>query len=421
MKHLFDEFNPTNADDWKARLEKDLKGITFNDLSVTDNNGIAIHPFYTQEDIQNATTVVSQHADWAICEQIVVTDAKTANSKALAALNNGASGVCFLLNEADIDPAVLLKDIELPYIYTSFKAANAGHDFFLKLGNYLQSEHQNINVLNCFLDSTENGDTPLYNQLSVDALLYQNAGANSVTELGITLSKLNEHLNTFSNAGNINALKKIQISVATDTNFYEQIAKLRALRNLVSLLCQQYGLDIPLHIHVETSSIYRAPFDSYSNLLRDTIAGMAGVLGGCDSLYIHPFDETLNTESDFSKRMSRNQQLIFKEESYLNKVADISAGSYYIETLTEQLAEKGWEIFKAIEKEGGFVTTSANGFLKKMIESQAEQLIQDYKDGRRILIGINKFQNATDPPQPQPKETKTHEDIKPVFLFREIL
>lgn len=436
MKHLFNEFAPSSAKDWKTRLEKDLKGVTFEALSVIDRNDITIQPFYTPEDLQSAPQSLSHNADWAICEHITVTDAETANYKALAALNNGASGLFFLLLEEDIEPSVLLKDIELPYIYVYFQVEQVSQKFYEKLEFYITSNNWDITKLNCFLNhefrispqedaAVESAKLmmrlPMLNQLSIDARLYQNAGANSVTELGIALSKLNIHLNILETIDSLNTLQKIHISISTDTNFFEQIAKLRALRKSVSLLCQQYDLKVSLHIHVEASRIYRSPFDSYSNLLRDTIAGMAGVIGGCDSLYIPPFDEPLRPENKFSKRMSCNQQLIFKEESYLNKVADIAAGSFYIETLTEQIAEKAWEQFKDIEKEGGFVATTDKGYLKEMIEKQAAQLIQDYKDGKKVLIGVNKFPNSTDLPESIPKEDLEHNGITPIYLFREIL
>lgn len=437
MEHLFNEFNPATAAEWKERLEKDLKGITFEDLSIKDRNGITVHPFYTQEDLKNTPEVVSHTPDWAICEHIIVEDAETANYQALAALNSGASGLFFSLNEEGIEPSVLLKDIQLPYIYVYFQVGLVSQQFYDKLELYIQSNNWDISTMNCFLNAEfripddeqeREADTlqltlklPLLNQLSIDIRTYQNAGANSVTELAIALSKLKMSLDIIAATDNLEKLHKIHFSVSTDTHFFEQIAKLRALRNLVSLLCQQYDLNISLHIHVEASRIYRSPFDSYSNLLRDTIAGMAGVIGGCDSLYIPPFDEPLRPENKFSKRMSRNQQLIFKEESYLNKVADIGAGSFYIETLTEQIAEKAWEAFKTIEKEGGLITLLNNGNLQKTIQEQAQQLIQEYKDGKRTLIGVNKFPDQADLPQSLPKETFEYKGIVPIYLFREII
>ncbi|KAA5536281.1 hypothetical protein F0919_01030 [Taibaiella lutea] len=436
MKHLFNEFNPASASEWKVRLEKDLKGITFEELSVKDRNGITIHPFYTSEDVNVEYSVVTSNPDWSICEQIVTEDASVANKQALEALNNGASGISFIIKN-DVEIAALLQNIELPYIYCNFKINNS-ETFLTKFQDYLQSKNWKLNCfisndfVGNYLETNEWNKEPETNaflstfettkQLSIDASLFQNAGCNSVTELAYALAQINEYLNILNENNKVSLLQKVHISIATDTNFYEQIAKLRALKNVLHLLLEQYGLkNIPVHLHVETSNVYRSPFDSYSNLLRDTLAGMAGVLGSCDSLYIHPFDETLRTSTDFSKRMSRNQQLIFKEESYLDKVADIAAGSYYLETLTAQLSEKAWSSFKGVEANGGLIAIFENGDLKKTIETQAQQLIQEYKEGKRILIGVNKFINATDSPKPLVVENHNAKGIQRILLSSEIL
>jgi len=439
MNHLFNEFKPASASDWKARLEKDLKGITFEALSVTDRNGITVRPFYTKEDIHVEYDTATTGPDWSICETIVAEDGVTANKQALEALNNGASGIRFVIKN-EIEIAALLQNIELAYIYCYFKT-NRPATFVSRLQDYLQTKNLQLKELSCFTSNDfigsylETGECnkeaetaallsafDATKQLCLDATLFQNACANSVTELGYILAQVNEYLHILDENNKISQLQKIHISVATDTNFYEQIAKLRALRNTLQLLLEQYGLNnIQLHLHVETSNIYRSSFDSYSNLLRDTIAGMAGVLGGCDSLYIHPFDETLHAATDFSKRMSRNQQLIFKEESYLDKVADVAAGSYYLETLTEQLAGNAWNAFKQTEIAGGLIASYENGTLKQTIETQAQQLILEYKEGKRVLIGVNKFINATDKPEPSANENLNSKGIRRISLSKQIL
>ncbi len=250
--------------------------------------------------------------------------------------------------------------------------------------------------------------------LSVDATIYNNAGANSVTELACTIAQVNEYLNLLAEQNKLNEAAQLTINVSADTNFFEQIAKLRALRNLVNLLLEQYNSNLSLHIHCETSDIYRSAFDSYSNLLRDSISGMAAVIGNCDSLSIHHFNDK-SEDNKLATRMSRNQQLIFKEESYLDKVNDISNGSYYIETLTNELATKAWEEFKQIEKAGGFIASVLNGNIKAKIEEQAFNLVNEYKEGKRTLIGVNKFPNANDKPE-KLADTKKNKGINKLSL-----
>jgi methylmalonyl-CoA mutase len=442
MEKLFTDFNITDANAWKARLEKDLKGVTFEQLAVIDRNGITIHPFYTNEDITTIKEPVTTQPDWSICASVKVTDAQTANTQALAELNNGASGLCFHI-EQDIDPSILLQEIELPYIYSCFVLNNKSVTFSEKLQNYLKAKGWNAAEMDLFISydfigkylQTGNWSNsqveesksflPLLENgvpgICIDATLFQNAGANTTYELACALAMVNEYLHLLEESNKIGFINKINVSLAIDTSFFEQIAKLRAFRKLLPLVFEQYNISPAIHLHVETSNTFRSPFDSYSNLLRDTIAGMAAVIGGCDSLYIHPFNETLEGPTDFSRRMSRNQQLIFKEESYLDKVADAAAGSYYLETLTEQLAQQAWNSFKAIEKDGGLLASSEKGIIQETIEQQAQQLVQEYKDGKRVLIGVNKFVNAKDEPKPVQSKGTTTKGLKQLLLSEEIL
>jgi methylmalonyl-CoA mutase len=442
MDELFKEFPPVSAADWKARLEKDLKGITFEQLSLSDRDGITIKPFYTREDTDRQPEPVVRHAGWSICSQITAIDAAKANRQALTELNNGASGLCFLI-EGDIDPAVLLQGIALPYIYTQFKLSRYNPSFITALkaygagqgwsweqaetfiafdyiGHYLQQRVTDLKKeeaeFRAFLDATE-GMSPV----SIDAAMYQNAGATAAYGLACMLAHVNEYLNLMESRKGLEKIPRLHITLAAGTAFFEQIAQLRACRLLLRLLLEAYGIQPEIHLHLETGMSYRAPFDSYSNLLRDSIAAMGAVIGGCNSLYIHPFDETLKDPNDFSRRMSRNQQLIFKEESYLDKVADIAAGAYYLETLTDQIAEKAWLEFKAIEQEGGLIAAFDKGIIKTTLQQQAAQLVEEYREGKRVLIGVNKFPNPKDEPKSLPQAAQDSKGISPLQLFREII
>lgn len=412
MNALFEEFSASNAQTWKERLAKDLKGITFEDLSVQDRNGLNIHPFYTAEIGSKIDKPIFHHKDWTIFSSIKVHDEKKANSNALQELESGASGLVFIINDK-VNLELLLKDIKLQYIQTRFMVGSNASDFIKDWHQY--SAAQNLGEIDVVfindriatsLKTNEwdvSKDKSLWlkqsnSTLSVEATLYQNAGACSAYQIACTLAHTNEYLTWLNEAGKINEIKKLNISIAAGTDFFEEIAKLRALRITLNNLIAAYNLEVSVHLHCETSDTYRSPFDAYSNLLRDTISGMASVLGGCDSLLIHPFDQHKSEETTLSKRMSRNQQLIMKEESYFNQFADAAAGSFYIEQLTEQLAEKAWEQFKEIEKNGGLI--AAKEMVQKEIEQQASKWIEEYKSGKRVLIGVNKFIDANDKPQP---------------------
>jgi methylmalonyl-CoA mutase len=431
MNALFEEFSASNAQAWKERLAKDLKGITFEDLSVQDRNGHTIRPFYTSEEKGTIKTAVFNHKDWTICAQMKVANEKEANANALGELESGVSGLCFIIDR-QVDITVLLKDIQLPYIQTRFVLNENALAFFEDWNQYITANRLNdidaILVYDPIAQSLKTNQWDLNKDqtqwlmwsgttLSVDATLFQNAGACSAYQIACTLAQTNEYLNWLSEEGKINQLKRINVSISTGTDFFEEIAKLRALRLAIRNLIAAYGINVSVELHVESSDTYRSAFDAYSNLLRDTLSGMAAVLGGCDSLLIHLFDQNKNEETRLSKRMSRNQQLIMKEESYFNQIADASTGSFYIENLTEQLAEQGWELFKVIEHDGGIIDSSDK--IKQEIELQAKQWIEEYKSGKRVLIGVNKFVDAND--QPQTFTTEKFGGIQPISLSEQLI
>lgn len=437
MNVLFEDFSASDATAWKERLTKDLKGLTFEDLSVQDRNGLTIHPFYTSEDREGPIpAAVFQHKDWVICSAVKVADEKSANLQALNELQNGASGLCFAL-DGSANLALLLKDIELRYIYTQFKLSGQvslflsqwqeirhthqlqGSDYtigFDPIRHYLQQGEWNAaaakeDFLSVFDQS---------GQLFIDGGIYDHTGANSSYQLACCIAHTNEYLNWLDEAGKLEALDKVTLTLATGTGFFEETGKLRALPVLLATLFEQYDIQPNVHLHIETSDTYRSAFDSYSNLLRDTIAGMAGVLGGCHSLLIHPFDQSTTGVNEFSSRMSRNQQLIFKEESYLHQVADAASGSFYLEKLTEQLAAIAWASFQAMEQQGGLLSCFAKGTLKTTIAQQAAQWIGEYKTGKRVLIGVNKYVNAKDEPKPATTQTIMSKGLELISLTNEL-
>lgn len=411
MENLFSEFNEVTAAEWKAQLEKDLKGVGFNDLQLTDRNGINIYPFYTMEDNDKCNIPIFGNADWVIVSDIIVENEKEANKRALENLKGGVTGIKFVLPN-EVDFKILLQEIDLSIIQTFFLIRNDSEQISIQLQDYLRLNNLSLSNLNCHIlyDSiallavgmmdyesfkkvfATNNNT---HSIFVDAAIYNNCGAVSIYEMACLLAHLNEYLNRCQEKNELQEVKEVVVTLAVDTLFYEQIAKLRAVRNLCNFLLQQYNVQPTLHFQIITSDIYRAESDSYSNLLRDSIAGMAGVLGGCDSLVIHSFQKDEGSHS-FADRMSRNQQLIFKEESYLNKVADVANGSYYINKLTDELETNAWKRFQTIENDGGWLASFKNGVLQSEINMQAKSLIEDYKSGKRVLVGVNKYANAND-------------------------
>lgn len=423
---LFTEFETTNAEQWKQQLIKDLKGITFDNLKSTNQSGIEILPFYTGENLQKKEPIF-RNTGWDICEHIIVHDEVEANLQALEALKGGVSGLSFLIHKK-IKTEILIKDISLEHIYTQFFISNDALHVLDDLKNYYAKPNSFDGKIKCFVNCDVLGLLAFYGEwhkneeddlititkfkhLSINSDLYQNAGANAVNELAIALSQLNEYLNYLTETNSFNH-ELVHINCAVGSDFFGEMAKLRAYRNLIANLFNEYKLKHELIIQANTTQINKSHLDSYTNILRSSTEAMSAVIGGCNSLAIIPYNLSYEASTPFSRRMARNQQHILKEESYLDKVADMAAGSYYIETLTEQLCEKAWEKFKELESKGGFIKCIETGFIQEFIEKDVQRLIEKINSNEQILVGVNKFQNATENPVTSSQKTATKKNGK---------
>lgn len=408
MKKLFQEFSGTTSQQWKEQIIKDLKGIDFSTLIWKTHNGFDANPFYTSEDLQETKEPLFANSDWDICEQITVTTEKESNERALRALKGGASGLSFYINKK-IDTGALLKGISLEHIYSQFFISNDALHVLSDLKKYYGKINPHDHKIKCFVNidplcmfafygewhENEEKDISVLDQLQhipVNVSLYEEAGASTVNELAIGLAHTNEYFNYLLNKNKLEK-KSLHFIFSVAPDFFTEIAKFRAFRKLIALLQEQYKTNFPIHIHAQTAQIDKSSLDAYNNMLRTTTEGMSAVIGGVDSLSILPFNEGYEKNSDFSSRIAINQQHILKDESYLNKVADISAGSYYIESITDEIAEKAWEQFKVIESKGGFLACLKNNFIQDLISENSEKLIQEAKEGKLVLVGVNKFQN----------------------------
>lgn len=436
MQNLFSEFEPTTAQKWKEQIVKDLKGIDFSQLVWKTHNGVSINPFYTAEDINETKQPVLTTSDWDICEHIIVTNEKEANQRALSALQGGASGLVFYI-QSKINTSELIKGISLEHIYAQFIISNDALHVLNDLKTIYGTENSYEKKLKCFVNidplnllatygewhSTEADDMKVLEQLvhiPVNISLYEEAGASTVNELAFGLAHTNEYFNYLSEKKKLHD-KALHFSFSVAPDFFTEIAKLRAFRKLVNLLQKQYGTNFPIHIHTQTAQLDKSVLDVYNNMLRTTTEAMSAVIGGANSLAVLPYNEGFEPASDFSSRIARNQQHILKDESYLNAVADISAGSYYIETLTDQLAEKAWEQFKSIEAKGGFIACLKNNFIQTLISEGVSTLIHEVKEGKLILVGVNKFQNKEEQVKSMPESKSplaSKQEITPIRPIR---
>lgn len=410
MEKLFSEFNSVSEQQWKDQIIKDLKGADYNSLIWHNKNGFDVRPFYTGENTRENSPLFS-FSDWDICEPIDVFDERFANHQALEALKKGASGLVFTINKK-IDTKKLLKDISLYHIYSQFNISNDALHVLEDLKDVYGKKNSYDGKLKCFINidpihlfaywgewhDTKEKDLSVLKQLfhiPVNGSLYQEAGSTQVNELAFTLAHCNEYFNYFSDSNELND-KPVHVSLSVGGDFFTEIAKLRAFRKLFDLLKNTYQSNNPLYLHTQTTMLNKSEKDAYTNLLRSTTEAMSAVIGGCNSLGVAGYDQVYSQANEFSSRMAINQQHILKDESYLNKVADMAAGSYYIEQLTDHLAERAWEKFKSIETKGGFMVCIDSGYIQNIISEDLIVLKENYKQNKAVLIGVNKYPNTSE-------------------------
>ncbi|HTS25806.1 MAG TPA: methylmalonyl-CoA mutase family protein [Bryobacteraceae bacterium] len=203
------------------------------------------------------------------------------------------------------------------------------------------------------------------------------AGAHAVQELGYALAEGVERLASG---------QQVEFVYAAGSNYFFEIAKLRAARLLWAQAAAAFGIDCAVRIHVRTSRLNKSLYDRYTNLLRATTEAMSAVIGGADTLYVEPFG--------FPPRLAGNVQNVLREEAHLDAVADPASGSYYIETLTDALAAQAWKLFQSVEREGGYSQALASGSIEKALEETRAARRKTISSRRRTLVGVNNFPNA---------------------------
>jgi methylmalonyl-CoA mutase len=410
---LFADFHEISAKEWKQKIQFDLKGAEYNESLVWESSeGIKVKPFYHSEDLQAKTGMTTARKNWKIGQYIYVSDALGANKKALASLEKGAETLCFVVPVETISLESLLRNIPLGKIAVHFEPLFLSLDFIkliveffkdyaynlffnidpignlARSGNWFFSREKDFSIVN---NSIELGMNRLFR---IDVSLYQNAGANMVQQLAYALAHANEYLNhlKFIEKSKREALK-FEFNVSFGSNYFFEIAKLKALRILWDVLAHEYGVSADCHITVQPSKRNKTLYEYNVNMIRTTTECMAAVLGGADTIFNLPYDFIYHKDNEFASRISLNQLLLLKEESYFKEMNSAPDGAYYIETITTQLAEKGLQLFKTIEQVGGFLKQLKNHTIQKKTKESAQKEQDLFDNQKLILVGTNKFQN----------------------------
>ena len=427
INNLFENFKPHSKAQWKEQVIKDLKDKYFEEILLwrVDEN-VLINAYYNQDDLRKIPTKSIQQAqnqqvngDWKYRESIKFTNEKECNSLIINGLLSGINS--FLIDfdgmrEWEIEVKELLRNIKLSDTPFFLKVENN----CLGLINSLQQIapyqwkgginydglalwmckgiwHENYWYdLGTILRKVQN--YPQFKTVVINSHHFHNSGANVGQELAYTLASAIETIDKLSeqNFSVPEIVQKIEFSISVGTNYFVEIAKIRALKFLWQKILQEgYGMEQskipPISVHCQTSTFYNATITPHTNMIRATTEAMSAIIGGCDALTILAFDENFKESDEFSKRIARNISIILKEESYFDKVIDPSAGSYFIENLTLKIAEEAMKLLQEVENKGGIVKAFEKNYIQDEIKRNFEEKENDLISGKNTMVGVNKF------------------------------
>lgn len=436
---LFDMFPPISTEEWKAKINVDLKGADYNKKLVwRTNEGFNVQPFYRREDIEGLYTLGSmpgqfpfvrgtrEDNNWLIRQQVEGKDAAELNRNALYILNRGVDSLGFKLSgEFDLaELPELLRDIDLKKVEINIqccprraaevakalveyvKAQGAAEEFkgsidfnpykrLLRHGLKLNRDIKDM-ALEVYNAAKELKGLRCF---AVDTYMLNNAGAYITQELGYALAWGAQWMTMMTEAGLTPAEAgcRIKFNMGISSNYFMELAKFRAGRMLWAEIVKAYNPECEcackMKVHAVISQFNQTIYDAHVNLLRSMTETMSAALAGVDSIETLPFDLQYKCPDEFSERIARNQQLLLREESHLDKVVDPAGGSYYIEVLTASIAEQAWKLFLDVEEKGGFRAIVENGELQKAINESNVKRHTDVARRKEILLGTNQYPN----------------------------
>jgi methylmalonyl-CoA mutase len=441
---LFSEFPPVASSQWDEVVKADLKGADYDKkLKWKTDENIIVNPYYRAEDTADLAYLTASRPDeypfvrggraaatgWEIVQTITEANPKKANTIAVDSLAKGASVIIF--NAANIntvqDVSIILKNIDLAVVGIRFHHAASYVELAKTLLAFLEtvpvdkkifrgafafdpishlllhtqfekSRKEDLEQL-VILHQLMGNVCPNFQYLTVNGGLLHSCGATIRQEVGYALASANEYL-AFATDNGIaidDILTKISFEFAISSNYFMEIAKLRAARLLWATIANQYqpATKAPMRMKIlsKSSTWNKTIFDPYVNMLRITTEGMAAAIGGADQIELDAFDGAYKDADVFSNRIARNTQLVLKEEAYFGKVIDPAAGSYYVENLTNDIAQQAWALFQEVEQQGGMIQCACEGNVKEAIAQSCKKRNMDIATRKIIFIGTNQYPN----------------------------
>lgn len=439
---LFEEFPPASTQQWEEKIQQDLKGGDYEKKLIwRPVEGLKVRPYYRMEDLSPLAHMGSlpgafpfvrgnnaQSNNWELRQVIMVEDPAKANAKALDAIKRGADAITFkvplLAYQEEMD--TLLKGFDLTKTAVHFSSSNSysilvdllmntlaanrqdaskvrgSFDFdsiayYTLHGAYYNSAEDNFNELACLIKLV-NQKLPGFKIVNVNAQHFHNAGANAVQELAFGLAVASEYFHQLTERKiDVSQISSaMQLTLATGSDYFLEIARYRAARMLFAKMSEQYGAkgdSQKVYVHAINSSFNKTLYDPYVNMLRSTTESMSAAIGGADAISGLALNVAYAEEDPFTARVTRNTQIILKEEANLDKIVDPSAGSYYIENLTDNLAGLIWAEFVKIEAMGGYLKAFADGYIRSEVEKSATMRITDIATRKVSVLGTNIYPN----------------------------
>lgn len=403
----------SNADELKKLIRETPEGFRLNSFYTSSDPGLTGGRFL--------------HRDWEIRQVIYTDKIMAANQSAIKALENGASSIVFRGNDvpSENEMNALFKGIRPDWVPVYFDLGESSSSFMYLLlefyrengydtssmqggiyydplgdmylqGGYNHSESETFLLLK-ELVKTGGTELPGYKMIAANTHYLRDAGAGAGLEVAVGLSQFTEYVHHLTDAGL--GLKEVLSTLAWNTgigsDYFMEIAKYRVINTLLKRWLSAFGAEeIQIPVNAITGIRNKTLFDVHNNMLRNTSEAMAAAIGGAGAITVMPHNDVAELPDEFAYRQSRNLQLLLKEESLLDKVADPSAGSYYIETITDKLMQSAWDQFLEFEKEGGYVSALQKKIIQQRAELSSNAEKKDFTEQKKILVGSNKYANA---------------------------
>lgn len=434
---LLDDFPPVSEEEWRARIEKDLRGADFDERLVWHTlDDFGVQPYYResdQSDVQHASPLRSEGQTVTVRQDIAIHDLDDARSMLSDALDRGAGAIGIVPSVAGqahgvvlstvADVRQLLNGVDFDAAAWHLTGGRAALPLLTALRDVARSRGADLGALRGSIDFdplaegvtqsalsatdfdvlagllSESGDlSGEFKLITIDTRPYHDAGASAGQELAFAIAALSETLAQLTERGHeaLDVARRIHLIIPVGTSYFVEIAKLRALRLLVQQVFSAYGIPtnrITPPVQATTSWWSETVYDPHVNMLRATTEAAAAIIGGADTIAVRPFDALFNAPNNFAQRIARNTPLVLQHEAYLHRVADPAAGSYYVEQLTDKLGETAWSLFQEIERHGGLMEALQAGLIQDRVKTTRDQRLNDVAMRRRVLLGTNQYPN----------------------------